>query len=272
MLRWAQGLVAVPLALAAALVLAQTPPAATPARSVPAAAEARPTWSSLTPAQQLQLGPLKSEWSGIDAARKQKWLDLAARMPTMPAAERERIQQRMTEWVRLSPAERGQARLQFQETRQVPATMRQEQWEAYQALPADKRQALAAKASQPPPKARTSAGTAVAGAATPAPASKDRAAAADAAPREAKRNIVAAGPSGATRQPIAPTVVQARPGATTSLVTTDPSPPAHHQPGLPKVNAGAGFVDPATLLPKRGPQGAAAAQPSPAASGAAESQ
>jgi hypothetical protein len=40
-------------------------------------------------------------------------------------------------------------------------------------------------------------------------------------------------------------------------MTARAAPPAHHQTGMPKIAATPGFVDPATLLPKRGPQGAA---------------
>jgi Protein of unknown function (DUF3106) len=50
---------------------------------------------------------------------------------------------------------------------------------------------------------------------------------------------------------------QAKPGATTTTISTRPAPPAHHQAGLPKIVAAPGFVDRATLLPQRGPQGAA---------------
>jgi hypothetical protein len=51
--------------------------------------------------------------------------------------------------------------------------------------------------------------------------------------------------------------VQAKPGATTTLMSQRALPPAHHQPGLPKIAATEGFVDHSTLLPQRGPQGAA---------------
>ena len=50
---------------------------------------------------------------------------------------------------------------------------------------------------------------------------------------------------------------QARPGATTTPMTTRAAPPLHQQAGLPKIAATPTFVNPATLLPKRGPQGAA---------------
>jgi len=58
-------------------------------------------------------------------------------------------------------------------------------------------------------------------------------------------------------KPVAPTMVQVQPGATTSLISRRPSPPAHQQPGLPKIAATTEFVDKRTLLPKRGPQAAA---------------
>jgi Protein of unknown function (DUF3106) len=221
------------------------------------ASEAKPAWAALTVAQQSALAPLKPEWASIDAARKQKWLDMAARMPAMTAPERERIQHRMTEWVRMTPSERGRARVQFQEARQLPPSTRQQQWEAYQALPADKRQALRAHATQPKKSVEPSAQGGAGKMAGLPPRSGDP-----------KRNIVSLTPPSSAPRAVAPTVVQTRPGATTSLVTTPSAPPAHHQAGLPKVNARAGFVDPATLLPRRGPQGAAAISVAPAGQGA----
>ena len=65
---------------------------------------------------------------------------------------------------------------------------------------------------------------------------------------------------------VTPTVQQARPGATTTTMTTRPLPPAHNQAGLPKIAATSGFVNPATLLPQRGPQGAAVRSAAAAAS------
>ena len=44
---------------------------------------------------------------------------------------------------------------------------------------------------------------------------------------------------------------------TASVITKRPVPPAHQQTGLPKIAATPEFVDKATLLPQRGPQGAA---------------
>lgn len=217
-------------------VQAQTAVAAQPGS---AAAEQGPRWSGLTPAQRVALAPLQQDWHTIDAARKQKWLQVAGRMPSMSADERQRISERMAEWARMTPQERGRARLQFLEAKQIPAEDRAARWEAYQALPPEKREALASKAASPAsPGAPAPAGN-VARASTPEP----------------KRNVVQATPS-AQAKPVAPTVIQVRPGATTTLVSREVKPPRHHQPGQPKIAAVPGAVDPATLLPLRGPQAA----------------
>lgn len=201
-----------------------------------------PTWASLSPAQKEALSPLQRDWATIELNRKQKWLEIAGRFPGMSSEERQRLQERMSEWARLTPAQRADARLQFQEVRRVPAEERQSRWEAYQALPAEERDKLARQARPAAP-------------ASSASAARPRAqAAASGAPL--KSNPVAMGVGPSTR-PVAPTVVQAKPGATTTSMSTRAVPPPHHQPGLPKIAATPGYVDPATLLPKRGPQGAA---------------
>ena len=156
----------------------------------------------------------------------------------------------------MSPQQRGQVRLNFQEAKQVaPAADRRAQWEAYQALPAEQKRQLAARAVPPAPSAASRAGNG-----TPR---ADRNAA------QAKSNIVPNPAYAAPPKPVAPTVVQAQPGATTSLISKRPSPPAHQQTGMPKIAATPEFVDNATLLPRRGPQ--AAATRAPAAGSAAAS-
>lgn len=205
--------------------------------------EASPQWAALTASQQSALRPLQAEWPKLDATRKSKWLLLAPRLAAMPEAERMRLQDRMAEWARMTPAERGRARQNYQALRGLDPGERQAAWDSYQSLPPEKRQELAQR---------------------PAPSTRPPAAAGDpkAQAVAGKRNLVS--PSAqqqAAVRPATPAMVQARPGATTRLVTRAPAPPVHHQPGLPKIAATNGFVNPATLLPKRGPQGAAAALP-----------
>jgi hypothetical protein len=80
-------------------------------------------------------------------------------------------------------------------------------------------------------------------------------------------NVVKSAPA-APQRAAATALQQARPGATTSPMNQPPLPPANIQRGLPKIAATPGFVDPATLLPRRGPQGAAVVRSAPAASAA----
>jgi hypothetical protein len=214
-----------------ALCMAQAVLAAGPAqRSAPA------KWHELTVEHQIALAPLVLAWPTLDPSQREKWVDVAQRLPSMSLEDQSRLRERMREWNAMSPADRGRARLQFQETRQLPARSRAELWQAYQALPESERIALAQRAA---PVGVT--------ASTPKPAN---------ALDGSKRNLVA--PVQAAPQSLSPTVVRAGAGISTKLVNRTPTPPAHHQPGLPKIAATPAFVDPNTLLPLRGPQGAAA--------------
>jgi hypothetical protein len=206
-------------------------------------------WRQLKPAQREALKPLEHDWAGIDAQRKQKWLQIADRLPNMPPDERSRVQTRMTEWARMTPEQRGQARMRFEEARQLPAADRRTRWEAYQALSPEEKHQLAARAA-----ARNPAAPASPTHVTPAARVIDGAHADAAQP---KSNIVPNPAFAMPPRPVAPTVVQAAPGATTTLITRRPTPPPHQQTGVPKVAATPEFVNRTTLLPKRGPQGAA---------------
>ena len=222
-------------------------------------------WQDLTPTQRGQLQPLQGDWPSIDARHKQKWLELSTRMPKMSADERERIQARMAEWAKLTPEQRGQARLRFQEAKQLPVQDRQDRWDAYQSLSAEQKKQLAARAVP----AASSASTA-----DPARKAATTSARTDKWARDVpqpKSNIVPNPAFAAPPKPVAPAVVQARPGATTTLITKLPAPPLHEQTGMPKIAATPEFVNKATLLPKRGPQ-AAATRAAPPASGAETSQ
>lgn len=196
------------------------------------AANEGPAWNSLSPSQRQALAPLERDWAGIEGARKTKWLEVAARFPAMPADERSRVQQRMAEWARLSPTERSRARMNFIDSKQLSREEKQARWEAYKSLPENERDALAARGR------RAERGAAPASAAAAASAARPASAVA------------------ATSRPVAPTLVQAKPGATTVLMTKPVAPPAHQQPGQPRI-ASTGAVDPATLLPRTGPQAAA---------------
>ncbi len=217
-----------------------------------AAVEQGIRWRDLKASQQAALKPLEQDWSGIDTPQKQKWLQLVARFPKMSAPEQDRIQARMADWAKLTPKERGQTRLNFEEARQLPSQDRQARWDAYQALPAEQKRQLAARAA---PVAASITATDTARKPDTADARTDRP---DKAARDAalaKSNIVP-NPAFANRPgSVSPTVVRAGPGATTTSISKRATPPSHQQTGLPKIAATPEFVDRNTLLPQRGPQG-----------------
>lgn len=227
-------------------VIAQSNAGVAPQKSAAPASEGI-AWASLTPSQKTALRPLEREWGGIDSSRKVKWLEIADKFHGMPPAEQVRIQNRMEDWAKMSPKERGQTRLNYKEAQQVPAQERKARWEAYQALPPEQQKQLAARAAPPARKNATE----------PSPDGAGT-----------KSNVVPNSSYAPRPKAVAPTVSQAQPGATTNLITKRPVPPVHQQAGLPKIAATPGFVDQSTLLPKRGPQAAAtrsAAASAPAA-------
>lgn len=198
----------------------------------PSAAE----WGNLSPQQRTVLAPLERNWGSITPSQQQKWIEVANRYGSMPPDERARVQTRMGEWSRMPASERARARLNFQESRQLSREERQQQWEAYRALPPDQKRALAERA-QPKPQPRASQA------------------------RNGAEERPRAWRSPPPPQPVGPTVVQRGAGATTNLVSKPARPPLHQQSGLPKVAATPGFVDAETLLPQRGAQGAGTVRP-----------
>jgi hypothetical protein len=204
-----------------------------PATPIASALAPAPTWDMLTPDQQQLLAPLQRDWSKLGPTQRSKWLNATPMLATLPQPELARLHERMRDWAKLTPAERRDARVGFQVAKQVDAEQRQAKWEAYQALSPEKRQQLADKAA-----ARRQAQTM---AASPSP--KPLAAA-------PKSNIVPAAPKLVAPLAVTGGLIQAKPGATTVLITSLPRLPSHHTAGESKVVADPNLVDPKTLLPK----------------------
>lgn len=59
------------------------------------------------------LALLAKEWDQLDGARKGKWLEIAARYPSLSAEHQQRLRERMAEWAQMSPAERQRARIGY---------------------------------------------------------------------------------------------------------------------------------------------------------------
>lgn len=183
--------------------------------------------------QQALLAPLEHDWAKLSPNQRSKWLNATPMLASLPAPELARLHERMRDWASLTPAERRAARVRFQAAKQIDAEERQAKWEAYQALPPEKRQELAEKAA-----ARHKAQAATPGhSATPLAATP-------------KSNIVPAAPKLVTPTLVTGSLIQAKPGATTVLITHARVMPSHHAAGEAKVVADPALVDPKTLLPK----------------------
>lgn len=208
-----------------------------------------PAWADLKPAQREALKPLENDWSGIDSQRKRKWLEIADRYPGMSPKGQARLQNRMTEWVRMTPLERGEARLNYQGLKQLPARDRQASWEAYQALPPQQRRDFAERA------ARSSGDTVGRHTAPPSgtPSLTDKPSPGAVQP---KSNTVPDPTLAPRPTALGATVVHAQPGTTTTLISKPPAPPEHQRTGMPKIAATPEYIDKKTLLPRTGPQSA----------------
>lgn len=219
---------AAPVPAPAPLVLPPVPPkpvTASPLATVPA------RWSDLSPAEQAWLAPLQSDWAELSEGHRSKWLNSMPMMANLSPSELARMHERMRDWSRLTQAERRTARIGFQVAKQVSAEERRAKWEAYQALPPEKRQQLADKAA-----AREQ---------TRAPVAKPLAAVPKSNTVPTPRRLVV--PVGV---PGSASLVQAKPGASTVQITRAQAQVSHQPAGQAKVVADPRLVDPKTLLPK----------------------
>ena len=241
------GLIAVPLSAraqvdaAASAVVESAPASSAVAAPAPPPSSLQPTplppigsdppaWKNLGLVQKWALSPLERDWDNLDPARRSKWLEIAQRFPSLPPEEQNRMHERMRAWARLSPAERQQARLGYQVAQQIRADERRAKWEAYQALTPEQREELAEKAKR-----------------------KQRAPKPGGAGPEslAKSNLVPPVPKALPVRPVAPSVLQAKPGASTVLINETGIRPRHQMAGQTKVFADPELVDPKTLLPRQ---------------------
>jgi hypothetical protein len=103
----------------------------------------KPLWNELTPAQQQTLAPLASEWDRVDVLRKKKWLEIANKFTSMKPDEQQRIQERMREWIKLTPEQRRVARESFARSKKLGPNQKSAQWQEYQQLPEEQRKKLA---------------------------------------------------------------------------------------------------------------------------------
>lgn len=137
--------------------IANKTPAAQPQPAV------KPLWIELTPAQQQALAPLASEWDKLNSFRKNKWLAIGNKFTKMKPDEQQRVQERMRDWVKLTPEQRRLARESYARAKTLNPGQKSAHWEQYQQLPEDQRKKLAADAAVKKPVATL-----------PRPASQDK--------------------------------------------------------------------------------------------------
>lgn len=104
--------------------------------------ESKPTWSELTPAQQHALAPLAGEWKKMEFNSKEKWLVIGNKFAAMNPAEQERMQNRMRDWVKLTPAQRRSVRESYTRAKKLDADKRSAQWKEYQQLSEEQKKKL----------------------------------------------------------------------------------------------------------------------------------
>lgn len=128
---------------------AQTPqanaihPPAGPSATPPSASNS--SWQSLKGSQKKALAPLAPHWAQISHAQRNKWLAMSNNFYNLSNKEQAILHERMADWASLSPQQRAQARLNFNQTKTLGADAKKTQWEAYQALSPEDRKKLAAQ-------------------------------------------------------------------------------------------------------------------------------
>jgi len=127
----------------AALALAAT--VLTAGAAPPQHPKSRPAWAELTANQQEILAPLKADWDQLNTSRKQNWVGIAKRYPSLKPEEQKRVQERMQSWAKLTPEQRRVARERYKSMEKLPPEKRQQlqqQWAEYQALPPGEKRML----------------------------------------------------------------------------------------------------------------------------------
>lgn len=101
-------------------------------------------WARLSNAEHVALAPFASQWDSFSDERKRKWLKIASRYAKMSPDAQKRLHDRMAEWVRMTPEQRKVARENYQVSKELPREARQNAWKAYQQLPEEQKEKLAA--------------------------------------------------------------------------------------------------------------------------------
>jgi hypothetical protein len=107
----------------------------------------KPLWAELTPPQQNALAPLATEWDKLNSAHKVKWLAISNKFSTLKPDQQLRLQNRMRDWAKLTPAQRSVARESYSRAKKLNPGQKTAEWQQYQQLPEEQKRKLAAEAA-----------------------------------------------------------------------------------------------------------------------------
>ena len=209
MLNLPVAVVAVLACLAGATALAQGPspaPATAPSASQPTPSkltkkpDTKPLWNELTPVQQHALAPLAGEWNKMTLNGKEKWLVIGNKFAAMTPAEQERMQERMRDWVKLTPVQRRSVRESYTRAKKLDADKKSAQWKEYQQLSDEQKKKLS-QAKLPKHVAAL-------------PATQSKAAPTIQLPQEAREQTLVPSPPTIVAPPAAPSPAPAAPAET----------------------------------------------------------
>ena len=114
-----------------------------------AKAQTSGNWKQLKAHEKKALAPLAVRWGELTETQRSKWLAIAKGFDQLPPTEQQTMQARMKEWVALSPVQRNQARLNFNNLQNVSRDEKKNRWDEYQALSEEEKRKLLKKAPAP---------------------------------------------------------------------------------------------------------------------------
>lgn len=116
--------------------------------SVTFADETNVTWTQLTDEQRQVLNPLAAEWDTLRPWQREKMLDIARDYPKMDVNKQALVKKRLSNWSRMTPYERENARKKHQQFQTLSSEKKSElrkKWQEYQKLPESERARLRAE-------------------------------------------------------------------------------------------------------------------------------
>lgn len=78
-------------------------------------------WAELTPAEQLALAPIASDWNHLPAHQQERLIKVARGYPKLTPKQQQVLQARLVSWARMTPEQRKVARENYKQLLALPA-------------------------------------------------------------------------------------------------------------------------------------------------------